>query len=105
MNSHLAVRLQLYALAYNLANFLRTLALPAEVALWSMTTLRECSAKIGARIVRHDRSVIFQMADVIVALFQRILAGHRGAPPVAAGPMLRGFSRLRLPGYRQETCV
>ena len=27
-----AVRLQLHALAYNLANFLRTLALPAEVA-------------------------------------------------------------------------
>src|ERR1700733_527361 len=34
-----AVRLQLHALAYNLANFLRTLALPAEVARWSLTTL------------------------------------------------------------------
>jgi hypothetical protein len=35
-----AVRLQLHALAYNLANFLRTLALPDEVAQWSLTTLR-----------------------------------------------------------------
>jgi Transposase DDE domain group 1 len=36
-----AVRLQLFALAYNLANFLRTLVLPEEVAQWSLTTLRE----------------------------------------------------------------
>jgi hypothetical protein len=35
-----AVRLQLHALAYNLANFVRTLALPAAVRHWSMTTLR-----------------------------------------------------------------
>jgi hypothetical protein len=35
------VRLQLHALAYNLANFLRTLALPVEVEQWSMTTLRD----------------------------------------------------------------
>ena len=34
-----AVRLQLFALAYNLANFLRILALPNEVAQWSLTTL------------------------------------------------------------------
>jgi hypothetical protein len=31
---HNAVRLQLFALAYNLANFLRSLALPDEVARW-----------------------------------------------------------------------
>ena len=38
---HNAVRLQLHALAYNLANFMRTLALPEEVEHWSLTTLRE----------------------------------------------------------------
>ena len=32
-----AVRLQLHALAYNLANFMRTLALPKEVEHWSLT--------------------------------------------------------------------
>jgi hypothetical protein len=47
------VRLQLHALAYNLANFLRTLALPERVEHWSLTTLREKLVKIGARIVRH----------------------------------------------------
>src|SRR5689334_25445913 len=46
-----AVRLQLHALAYNLGNFLRTLALPDAVKPWSMTTLRQRLVKIGARIV------------------------------------------------------
>jgi hypothetical protein len=84
-----AVRLQLHALAYNLGNFLRTLALPAEMAQWSMTTLRERLVKIGARIVRHARSVTFQMAEVMVSrrLFQQILAAIaalRPSPPVPA---------------------
>ena len=35
------VRLQLFALAYNLGNFLRRLALPQSVRHWSLTTLRE----------------------------------------------------------------
>ena len=70
-----AVRLQLFALAYNLANFLRTLALPDAVAQWSLTTLREKLVKIGARVVRHGRYVIFQLAEVAVprALFAAIL--------------------------------
>jgi len=48
-----AVRLQLHALAYNLANFMRTLALPKEVEHWSLTTLREKLVKIGAKAVSH----------------------------------------------------
>jgi Transposase DDE domain group 1 len=72
---HNAVRLQLHALAYNLANFLRTLALPAEVEHWSLTTLREKLIKIGARIVRHGRYIVFQLAELAVprALFTEIL--------------------------------
>jgi len=81
-----AVRLQSHALAYNLGNFRRTLALPAEIAQWSMTTLRDRLVKIGAKIVRHGRSVIFQMAEVMVPryLFQEILtaiAALRLLPP------------------------
>ena len=81
-----AVRPQLHALAYIVANFLRTLALPAEVSQWSMTTLRERLVKIGARIVRHGRSVIFQLAEVMVprGLFTQILAAIatlRPTPP------------------------
>ena len=61
---HNAVRLQLHALAYNLANFMRTLALPEAVEQWSLTTLLAKLVKIGAKIVRHGRYVIFQMAEV-----------------------------------------
>ena len=69
------VRLQLHALAYNLANFLRTLALPGEIAQWSLTTLREKVVKIGAKVIAHGRYLVFQMAEVAVprALFGRLL--------------------------------
>jgi hypothetical protein len=36
-----AVRLQLHALAYNLGNFLRTLATPEPIRDWSLTSLKE----------------------------------------------------------------
>lgn len=81
-----AVRLQLHALAYNLANFLRAQILPEAVSHWSMTTLRDRLVKIGAKIVRHGRSITFQMAEVMVSrgLFQHILdaiAAPRPLPP------------------------
>jgi hypothetical protein len=34
-------RLQLHALAYNLGNFLRTLATPEPIKDWSLTSLKE----------------------------------------------------------------
>ena len=70
-----AVRLQLFALAYNLANFMRRLALPGSVGHWSLTTLREKLVKIGAKVVRHARYVTFQMAEVAIPrrLFATIL--------------------------------
>ena len=70
-----AVRLQLFALAYNLANFVRRLALPASVKHWSLTTLREKLIKIGAKVVCHARYVTFQMAEVAIPrwLFATIL--------------------------------
>ena len=69
------VRLQLFALAYNLANFLRQLALPREVKHWSLTTLRERLIKIGAKVVSRSKAVTFQMAEVAVPrrLFAAIL--------------------------------
>ena len=70
-----AVRLQLHALAYNLGNFMRTLALPKEVEHWSLTTLQEKLLKIGAKVVSHGRYVTFQLAEVAVPrkLFREIL--------------------------------
>ena len=68
-------RLQLFALAYNLANFLRRLALPRDVQHWSLTTLREKLVKIGAKVTRHAKYVTFQLAEVAVTrrLFAAIL--------------------------------
>ena len=82
------VRLQLHALAYNLANFMRTLALPEAVKRWSLTSLRQKLVKIGARIVGHGRYVTFQMAEVAVprSLFDEILRliAQLRAPPAPA---------------------
>ncbi len=68
-------RLQLFALAYNLANFVRRLALPPAVRHWSLTTLREKLVKIGAKVVRHAGYVTFQLAEVAIPskLFRQIL--------------------------------
>ena len=60
------VRLQLFALDYNLGNFLRRLALPRKTKHWTLTTLREKLIKIGAKVVRHARYITFQLAEVAV---------------------------------------
>jgi len=78
------VRLQLFALAYNLGNFLRRLALPRSVKHWSLTTLREKLIKIGAKVVTHSRYVIFQMAEVAV-------------PKQLLRAIMEQIRRLRLP--------
>ena len=75
--------LQLFALAHNLANLLHSLALPDQVAQWSLTTVREKLVKIGARIVRHGRYVVFQLAEVAV-------------PRTFFAEILRRIERLRL---------
>jgi hypothetical protein len=80
-------RLQLFALAYNLGNFLRQLALPRSVRTWTLTTLREKLIKIGAKVVRHAKAVTFQLAEVAVprALFAAIL-GRIGRLQAAPSP-------------------
>ncbi len=62
------------SLAYNLANFMRTLALPEAIEHWSLTTLRENLVKMGAKVVRHGRYITFQLAGVAVprSLFRKI---------------------------------
>ena len=81
-------RLQLFALAYNLGNFLRRLALPKPVRHWSLTTLREKLIKIGAKVIAHARYIAFQMAEVAISrhLFAeilRLIAELRPQPPPA----------------------
>ena len=84
-----AVRLQLHALAYNLGNFMRMLAMPKTAQPWSLTSLREKLIKIGAKVVNHGRYVTFQMAEVAVSrqMFADILSliARLRAPPAPAG--------------------
>ena len=74
--------------AYNLGNFMRTLAMPKTAEPWSLTSLREKLIKIGAKVVSHGRYVTFQMAEVAVPrqMFQEILSliARLRAPPAPA---------------------
>ncbi|MFO0822572.1 MAG: transposase [Gemmataceae bacterium] len=53
----------------------RHVVLLKPVQHWSMTTLREKLLKIGAKVVRHAKPIIFQLAEVGVPrkLFAAIL--------------------------------
>src|SRR5262249_46950116 len=67
------------ARAYNLGNFLRTLARPEPIKDWSLTTLKDKLIKIGAKVVSHGRYVIFQMAEVAIPrqMFQEFCGSSR----------------------------
>ena len=83
-----AVRLQLHALAYNLGNFMRTLAMPKTAESWLLTSLREKLIKIGEKVISDGRYAAFQMAEVAVPrqMFADILSliAWLRAPPAPA---------------------
>ena len=61
------VRLALFVLAYNLGNFVRRLVLLESVRHWSLRSIQVKLIKIRAKVVRHARQVIFQMAEVVAS--------------------------------------
>jgi len=69
------VRLWLFILAYNLRNFLLRLCLPKAVKDWSLRSLQVMLIKMGGRLVRHARRLVFQLAEVAVprVVFQGVL--------------------------------
>ncbi|MDP3064105.1 MAG: transposase [Chloroflexota bacterium] len=86
------VRMALFVLAYNLGNFLRRLALPETVRDWSLRSVQLKLIKIGGRLVRHARRLVFQLAEVAVprALFQGVLEriGRLAARPRVGASLL-----------------
>jgi hypothetical protein len=74
----------LFALTYNLANFLREQALPRSVRTWTMTKLRETQIKIGAKVARPGKAITFPAAAPR-ALFAAIL-GRFGRLRAAPNP-------------------
>jgi len=73
----------IFALAYNLGNCLRWLALPKSVKQRSLRTLRDKLIKIRAKVVSHSRYVTFQMAEVAV-------------PPILFWEMFARIGQLRV---------
>jgi hypothetical protein len=68
------VRLCLFILAYDLGNFLRRLALLKGIKDWALRSVQVKVIKIGGRLVRHARRLVFQLAEVAVprAVFQTV---------------------------------
>jgi hypothetical protein len=58
-----------------LGNFLRRLGLPRKTQAWTLTTFQVKLIKIGAKVVRHARSLTFQLTEVAVprVLFETIM--------------------------------
>jgi hypothetical protein len=96
--------LQLHALAYNLGNFMRTLATPEAIKDWTLTSLREKLIKIGAKVVSHGRYVTFQMAevaiprDIFAQLLQRITDLRSPPAPAPTSDTLRSSWRCLTTG-------
>ena len=77
------VRLWLFVLAYNLGNFMRRLTLPESVKHWSLRSVQTKLIKMGGRLVRHARRLVFQLAEVAVAreVFRQVLERIAGLHP------------------------
>jgi len=82
------VRLQLHALACNLATFLRCIELPEAMADWSLTSLQLKLTKIGVRVVRHAHAITDPLAEVAMTgpMVRAILTALRRSrtPPSCA---------------------
>ena len=70
-------------MAYNRGNFLRTLFLPKAVKHWSLRSVQIKLIKIGGRLVRHARRLVFQLAEVAVPkdVFRQVLERIDGLHP------------------------
>jgi Transposase DDE domain group 1 len=80
------VRLGLSLIAYNLGNLWRRLALPTQVATWSLTSLQQRLVKTGGRLIKHARYYWLLLAES--HLTRRLFAGMLRkitALPVPAG--------------------
>ena len=77
------VRLWLFVLAYNLGFFMRRLTLPESVKHWSLRSVQTKLIKMGGRLVRHARRLVFQLAEVAVSreIFRQVLERIAGLHP------------------------
>jgi len=93
--------------AYNFANFLRRLALPAIAKHWTLTTLRKKLIKIAAKMVRHTRYVTFQLTKVAIprSLYQPILPRIRRFAAIPRTGPAPGGSRCKFMELREMGAI
>ena len=67
----------------NLGNFMRRLTLPESVNHWSLRSVQTKLIKMGGRLVRHARRLVFQLAEVAVSreVFRQVLERIAGLYP------------------------
>ena len=77
------VRLWLFVLTYNPGNFMRRLTLPESVKHGSLRSAHTKLNKMGGRLVRHARRLVFQLAEVAVSrdAFRQVLERIAGLHP------------------------
>ena len=78
-------RLKLFIMAYNLGNFLRTLALPGGIKHWSLRSIQLKLIKIGGRLIRHARYYCLLLAETVIngKIFAGLLANIRRLCPAS----------------------
>jgi hypothetical protein len=95
------VRLWLSVIAYNLVNLWRRLALPAAVANWSLTGLKQRLVKTGGRLIKHARYYWLLLAEshltrrLFGGVLQRIVT-----LPVSAGLAARRAQQILMTKFR-----
>ncbi|MSO90222.1 MAG: hypothetical protein EXR01_01330 [Acetobacteraceae bacterium] len=87
-----------HALAYNLVNCVRTLALPEAGAQWSLTSLWEKLVKIRAKVVRHVRYAVFQVVEAVVPTSGRSGRSRRGSTLLPVGHVPGHVALSAVPG-------
>ncbi|MDI6788808.1 MAG: IS1380 family transposase [Planctomycetota bacterium] len=76
-------RLKLFIMAYNLGNFLRTLALPERIKHWSLRSIQLKLIKIGGRLIKHARYYCLLLAESVLnqKIFASLIANIRRLCP------------------------
>jgi len=78
-------RLKLFIMAYNLGNFLRTLALPEGIKHWSLRSIQLKLIKIGGRLIKHARYYCLLLAETVInaKLFSGLLTNIKRLCPAS----------------------
>ena len=86
-----------HALAYNLGNFLRTLATPEPIKHGSLSNLKEKLIKIDAKVISHGRTIAFpdRRGRHFQATVQRDFGADCRADAAARAGMRRPFHAFK----------